>query len=59
MTLREIYDYIGPLLGDDKMATQEASLIIHCADGSMEVFKKNNGGDDRFTSLLPNAESRE
>ena len=50
MTLKEIYDYIGPLLGDDEIATQDASLIIHCADGSVEVVKKDDDGDRRPTT---------
>ena len=47
MTLKDIYDYIEPLLADENMASQEASLIIHCADGSVEVLKQSGGGDVR------------
>ena len=43
MTLKEIYEYIGPLLADESMASQEASLLVHCADGSVEVFKNRDG----------------
>lgn len=43
MTLKEIYEYIEPLLPDDQMAAQEASLILHFSDGSVEVVKKEAG----------------
>lgn len=43
MTLKDIYEYIEPLLPDDQMAAQEASLILHFPDGSVEVVKKDEG----------------
>lgn len=49
MTLEEIYEYIEPLLHDDQMATQEASLILHFLDGSVEVVKKDEGDSARRT----------
>ncbi len=42
MTLREIYDYIGPLLEQEDMANQEAVLIIHLIDGDLEVSINEN-----------------
>ena len=43
MTLKEIYEYIEPLLHDDDMATQAASLILHFPNGGVEVVKKDEG----------------
>jgi hypothetical protein len=35
MTLKEIHEYIGPLLHDESFANQSATLIIHCSDGDI------------------------
>lgn len=43
MTLKEIHEYIEPLLPDDQMAAQEASLVLHFPDGSVEVVKRDEG----------------
>src|SRR4051812_1833359 len=35
MTLKEIHEYIGPLLHDESFANQSATLMIHCSDGDI------------------------
>jgi hypothetical protein len=35
MTLKEIHGYITPLLADESMAAQEATLVIHTSDGDI------------------------
>ncbi len=39
MSLKEIAEYIEPLLGDELMASQCASLTLHFAEGNQLVVK--------------------
>jgi hypothetical protein len=48
MTLAEIHEYISGLLDNEELAKQEATLIIHCADGDLEVSKKQDIQPDRI-----------
>lgn len=39
MSLKDIFEYIEPLLGDERMATQCASLTLHFAEGKHVVVR--------------------
>ena len=41
MTLQEIHDYVCPLLDVDDLARQKARLMICCADGDLEVSRRD------------------
>lgn len=37
MTLKQIYEYLEPLLHDEGFANQRATLIVHCSNGDIKV----------------------
>ncbi len=55
MTLKEIYEYIGAMIkGDEEMANQHASLVIHCSDSDIVVNTNNNFSEPKLDKQLRN-----